>query len=136
MKGGRPKGPKGPVLLTNFFNNPDRPEAIYFLMFYLSMASVTGAVRITTIDERLMLTELKRFKPQYAPYLAAIQAASNQFVGPMGFLAYGIVGGHIDARVVNDYIAVAKPEFDAMIIPLGVSVQFSASPTADFQSSF
>ena len=97
----------------------------------MSMASATGAVRIVSIDERLMLTELKRLKPNYAPYLAAIQAAANEFLGPMGFLAYGIVGGRIDARVVNQYITQAKPEFNAKISPLGVAVTFSATPTVE-----
>lgn len=92
------------------------------------MASATGAVRIMTVDDRLVLTELKRLKPQYAPYIAAIQAASNEFVGPMGFLAYGIVGGRIDASVVNEYVGRAKTDFDAKVSPLGVAVTFSASP--------
>ena len=92
------------------------------------MASATGAVRIVRVDERLVLTELKRAKPWYAPYIAAVQAAANEFVGPMGFLAYGIAGGRIDASVLDQYVAQAKPEFDAKISPLGVATTFSASP--------
>lgn len=92
------------------------------------MASATGAVRIVTVDDRLVLTELKRLKSQYTPYIAAIQSASNEFLGPMGFLAYGIVGGRIDASVVNEYVRRAKPDFDNKLAPLGVTVTFSASP--------
>ena len=93
------------------------------------MATATGSTRITTVDLRLVLTQLKAQKPQYAPYLAAIQAASNEFIGPMGFLAYGIANGHLGEDVVNLYLQRAKPEFDSKIALLGVTVQLSASPT-------
>lgn len=94
------------------------------------MASAIRPVRIVTVDDRLVLTELKRANPQYAPYIAAIQAAANEFMGPMGFLAYGIAKGNIDANAVDEYVRVAEPEFNYKIRPLGVSVQFSASPVS------
>lgn len=92
--------------------------------------SATGRTRIVSVDERLILSELKRLKPNYAPYLAAIQAAANQFLGPLGFLAYGIAGGRIDVNAVNEYVRQAKSEFDSKISPLGVMVTFSTSPTS------
>lgn len=92
--------------------------------------SATGKTRIVSVDERLVLTELKRLKPAYAPYLAAIQAAANELLGPLGFLAYGVAGGRIDISVVNEYVKQAQSEFDSKISPLGVSVTFSASPVS------
>lgn len=89
------------------------------------MAQAVGKTRIVSIEDKLVLTELKRAKPQYAPYIAAIQAAANEFIAPMGFLAYGIVGNLFGQEVVDAYLHVAEPEFQRKISPLGVTVQFS-----------
>jgi hypothetical protein len=93
------------------------------------MSSV-GPTRLISIDERITLTLLKESKPVYAPYIAAIVAASNEFIAPMGFLAYGVYLGKIGADTVNKYIEAAKPRFDAAVGVLGVTVTFSAAPTA------
>ncbi len=91
--------------------------------------SATGPTRLISIDERIALTLLKEAKPQYAPYIAAVVAAANEFVGPMGFLAYATYLGKIGADTVNKYIEAAKPKFDAAVGVLGVAVTFTATST-------
>jgi hypothetical protein len=93
------------------------------------MSSV-GPTRLISIDERIALTLLKESKPAYAPYIAAIVAASNEFVGPMGFLAYGVYLGKIGADTVDKYVKAAKPKFDSAVGVLGVTVTFTATPAA------
>lgn len=92
------------------------------------MSTAGGMTRIVSIDERLLLTELKRLKPAYAPYLATIQATANELLGPMGFLAYGIVKGAVTDNLVDRYVVEATALINRKLAPLGVGVDLSAKP--------
>lgn len=93
------------------------------------MSQAEGGTRIVSVNERLLLTELKRRKPQYAPYLATIQAVTNEILGPMGFLAYGIAKGAIDYDLVDRYVVEAKALIGKKLTPLGVGIDLTATPT-------
>lgn len=94
------------------------------------MSTTEGMTRIVSIDERLLLTELKRLKPAYAPYLATIQATTNELLGPMGFLAYGISKGAVTDDLVDRYVTEAKGVINRKLAPLGVGVDLSAIPVS------
>jgi len=98
-------------------------------MFHGPM-SATGSPRITPVELRLMLTQLKAQKPMYAPFIAAVQAVINEAFGPLGILAYGSAGGRITAADVSSYVNAVKGEVNSKLTPLGVSFDFAASPTA------
>lgn len=94
------------------------------------MSTTEGMTRIVSINERLLLTELKRLKPAYAPYLAAIQATTNELLGPMGFLAYGVVKGAVTDNLVDRYVVEATALINRKLAPLGVGVDLSARPVS------
>jgi hypothetical protein len=76
-----------------------------------------------------VLTQLKSQKPQYAPFVASIQAVLNESFGPLGILAYGVAGSRVTATDVNNYVSSVKSEIASKLQPLGVAFDFSASPT-------
>ena len=92
--------------------------------------SAVGSPRIIPVELRLILTQLKAQKPMYAPFIATVQAVLNEAFGPLGILAYGSAGGRITAGDVLSYINAVKPEVSNKLAPLGVSLDFSAGPTA------
>jgi hypothetical protein len=94
--------------------------------------SVSNPTRLIGIFDRVALTLLKESKPAYAPYIAAIQAAANEFIGPMGFLAYGVYLGKVRQDVIDQYVKAAKPKFDSVIGVLGVSADVTAYITEAF----
>jgi hypothetical protein len=92
--------------------------------------SATGSPRITPVELRLVLTQLKSQKPAYAPFIAAAQAIINEVFGPLGILAYGSAGGRITAGDVSSYVSAVKPEVNSKLTPLGVAFDFAANPAA------
>ena len=92
--------------------------------------SATGTPRIIPVELRLVLTQLKAQKPQYAPFIAATQAIINEAFGPLGILAYGAAGGRVTASDVSSYVNAVKPEVASKLQPLGASLDFSASPVS------
>jgi hypothetical protein len=82
------------------------------------------------VELRLVLTQLKSQKPQYAPFIASVQAVINEAFGPMGILAYGVAGNRISASDVSDYVSAVKPDVNNKLQPLGASIDFSATPAS------
>jgi hypothetical protein len=93
--------------------------------------SVSNPTRLIGIDERVALTLLRERKPAYAPYIAAIQAAANEFMAPIGFIAYGVKLGKLGQSDLNIYIMYASPVINQKLSPLGVSVNFTGTVGAD-----
>jgi hypothetical protein len=92
--------------------------------------SVTGSPRLVPVELRLVLTQLKAQKPQYAPFVASIQAVINEAFGPLGILAYGAAGGRVTSTDVSSYVNAVKSEVGTKLQPLGVTFDFSVSPTS------
>jgi hypothetical protein len=89
--------------------------------------STINPVRLVAVDERVALTLLKARKPEYAPYIAAIQAAANEFMAPIGFIAYGVKLGKLRQGDLNTYIMYASPAINQKLSPLGVSASFTGT---------
>jgi hypothetical protein len=93
--------------------------------------SATGSTRLVPIEDRVALTLLRERKPAYAPYIAAIQAAANQFMAPIGFIAYGVKLGKLKQSDLDSYIMYAAPPFVQALSPLGVNANFAGTVGVD-----
>jgi hypothetical protein len=86
----------------------------------------TYPVRALPIEERLVFTYYKLNKPQYAPYLAAIQAVMNQYIVPYAYFALAEANDQSDDTALNRYTTVANAKINEV---LGVfSVTFNVAP--------
>jgi hypothetical protein len=84
-------------------------------------ATPTYPVRALPIDERLILTQYKMYKPQFAPYLAAIQAVMNRFIVPYAFIAMAYTRGTYDDALVDLYTTKASESITQALNPFDVN---------------
>ncbi len=85
-------------------------------------------VRAIPLDERLVTTYIKMIKPQYAPYLAAIQAVMNRYIVPYAYLALA----EANDRPVEDYLErytnTANSKINEALAIFGVNFQVTPEP--------
>jgi len=85
-------------------------------------------VRAIQLSERMKLTYFKTTKPQYAPYLAAIQAVMNQYIVPYAYFALAQANGVSDEEGVSRYTNAANSKINEVLGALSVS--FTVTPEA------
>jgi hypothetical protein len=97
-----------------------------------TQTQVQYPVRAVTIDERVYFTELKLQKPQYAPFIPAIQATMNQYIVPYSFLAHAYVRGFFDDGTIGSYTQLATSRINQVLSHFGVT--FSIEPSVIFDA--
>jgi hypothetical protein len=85
-------------------------------------------LRVVTIEERVSLTHLKMQKPQYAPYLAAIQSVMNQNIVPYAFFGMAHTRGMLDPSLLDAYTNSAESRINNVLTSLGVTFDLAAVP--------
>jgi hypothetical protein len=91
--------------------------------------TVKYPIRAVTIDERVLLTYLKLVKPQYAPYLAAIQSVMNQYIVPYAYFGMASTRGTLDREVLDRYTVMAQAKINEALGIFGVAFTLSAQGT-------
>jgi hypothetical protein len=88
----------------------------------------TYPVRALPLDERLMLTYYKLNKPQYAPYLAAIQATMNQYIVPYAYFALAEANNQPNDAALSQYTNAANSKINEVLGVFGVSFTVTPEP--------
>jgi hypothetical protein len=83
-------------------------------------------IRAVTIDDKMYLTYVKLLKPQYAPYLASIQAVMNQYIVPYAYFGLANARGMLDPTVLNSYTSKAQAKINEVLQPFGVTFTLNA----------
>jgi hypothetical protein len=78
-----------------------------------------------------MLSYSKLNKPQYVPYLAAIQAVMNQYIVPYAYLAMGYREGLVDTTLIGQYDTKASEKITEALELFGVSFTVAGTPITD-----
>jgi hypothetical protein len=90
----------------------------------------TYPIRAVTIDDKLYMTYIKLLKPQYAPYLASIQAVMNQYIVPYAYFAMANARGALDPTVLSTYTSSAQNKINEALGPFSVTFTLNAQGIA------
>jgi hypothetical protein len=91
-----------------------------------AQTQVQYPVRAVAVSERVYFTLLKLQKPQYAPFVAAIQATMNQHIVPYSFLAMGYAAGFVDNQLITQYTNLVQPKINEVVGVFGVEFSVQA----------
>jgi hypothetical protein len=97
----------------------------------MSGTPTTYPVRVVSIEDRAYFTQLKLQKPQYTPFIPAIQSTMNKYIVPYAFLAKGYVDGFVDIFLIQRYTNLVQPKINDVVSQFGVSFEVSADAIAD-----
>lgn len=86
----------------------------------------TYPIRAVSIDDKIYMTYAKLTKPQYAPYLASIQAVMNQYIVPYAYFAMAKARNALNLETLNTYTSKAQAKINEVLSPLGVAFTLNA----------